>query len=370
MRTAIHRTAICRSLLTALATLPIAACATAPEFGAEPRLVDAATGKDVAIADAAAALAGYDVVFLGEQHNHPPVHRTHLALLEALLQERRDLAISMEMFDRSQQVVLSQYLDGQLDEPQMLAMVSTWKDYYRDYRPFVELAKNQGLPVIAANVPRSLVRKVSREGLEAAEGEPYMPDTVDLTRGDYFLRCAEAMGMPVEDDGEADELLERLYTAQRVWDSAMAESIARHFEDAAVAFRKPLVAHIAGAVHVGGGLGTVQVLAGLRPDLVSAVVDVVSVPARDVPSHRITPDPKAAFVLIVPERDMLDMDSGRIHGRKKSAEEAPPEAAEGSEAPAPPVQPMPESQPATASQPATTSQPASTSRPTTASQPG
>ena len=47
-----------------------------------------------------------------------------------------------------------------------------WPNYDTDYRPMVEVAKNEGLPVICANAPRRYVSLAGRSGREALEQLP------------------------------------------------------------------------------------------------------------------------------------------------------------------------------------------------------
>ncbi len=47
-----------------------------------------------------------------------------------------------------------------------------WPNYDTDYRPLVELAKAEGLPVICANAPRRYVSMAGRHGRAALETLP------------------------------------------------------------------------------------------------------------------------------------------------------------------------------------------------------
>ena len=47
-----------------------------------------------------------------------------------------------------------------------------WPNYDTDYKPMVELAKAEGLPVVCANAPRRYVSMAGRQGREALDGLP------------------------------------------------------------------------------------------------------------------------------------------------------------------------------------------------------
>src|SRR5574338_1142962 len=63
-----------------------------------------------------ADLSRADVVFVGEQHDDRNTHRLELALLEGLMRRRGTLTLSLEMFERDAQPLLSGYVAGQISE--------------------------------------------------------------------------------------------------------------------------------------------------------------------------------------------------------------------------------------------------------------
>ena len=72
--------------------------------------------------DVAAAIAGADLVAFGEEHQTPAVHRRHHELLRELHQQRPQLVIAMEMFERDVQPLLDQYLRGEVDEQRVVGV--------------------------------------------------------------------------------------------------------------------------------------------------------------------------------------------------------------------------------------------------------
>lgn len=256
-------------LLTLAAAL-LASCATITHPNG--RIVRTADGRTVSVAETADALAEVDVVFLGEEHDSDGAHALQLALTQALLERRGEVALSMEMFERDGQRRLDLYLAGAIDEELFLAGSRPWGNYREHYRPAVELAKARGLDVIAANVYRPLAKAVASAGPSAAKGDPWAAIAVDdRPEGEYFERFVRVMGA---DPAHAGEHLERVYAAQALKDDTMAESIARYL--AARGAGAPLVVHWCGKFHSDYGLGTVERLLARRPELKVAVVSTLS----------------------------------------------------------------------------------------------
>ena len=83
-----------------------------PACAASARFVDPRTDAECSMRQVVKDLAAADVVFLGETHDNPEVHRAHLAIIEELHERQPALAISMEMFERDVQTVLYEYLLG------------------------------------------------------------------------------------------------------------------------------------------------------------------------------------------------------------------------------------------------------------------
>ena len=206
-------------------------------------------------------LAAADVIFVGEQHDDPNTHRLELAILEGLHRRGVPVAVSLEMFERDTQGVLDQFLAGSRSEEAFLKDARPWPRYATDYRPIVDLAKANGWPVIAANVPRRHATDVAKRGLRAVEQlstseRPNAAKEFECPRDAYFDRFTAAMAehpAPGTEQIAADEQrarADRYYESQCVKDETMAESIAtvtgRH------------VVHFNGAFHSDFGHGTAE----------------------------------------------------------------------------------------------------------------
>jgi uncharacterized iron-regulated protein len=240
----------------------LAACASGPIVR------DAASGEPVSVAAIADALHDRDVVFLGEQHDSDEGHRLQLAIVQALAERRPRLAITMEMFERDVQGVIDDYLAGRIDEASFLQRSRPWRDYRDHYRPIVELARARKWPVIAANLPTELARKVGREGPGAVGASPHAARSTSAPKDRYWEAFTQVMG-----DHVGSDRMWQMYQAQCFKDDTMAESI--------VAVRKqgggpaPLVVHLCGAFHSNYRLGTVARVLEREPGLRVGVLSMV-----------------------------------------------------------------------------------------------
>jgi uncharacterized iron-regulated protein len=228
-------------------------------------LVETADGASLTLDELADALALYDVVFLGEEHDTDVVHRLQAELSEALVARRGDVILSLEMFERDAQPALDQYLAGAIDEHAFLDRSRPWPNYAAHYRPAIELAKREGLPVLAGNVPRPLAARVVHEGPRAVLSAPYAPRHVLLPDGLYRTRFDAIMGGHGGIEGVDPTYV---FASQCIKDDAMAESIA----DALALHPGAQVVHWCGRFHSDAHLGTVERLAQRRPDLAIAVI--------------------------------------------------------------------------------------------------
>jgi uncharacterized iron-regulated protein len=224
-----------------------------------------------------------DVVFVGEYHRNQASHLLEMQLFAALhrrhRQSGREMVLSMEMFSRDQQAIVNRYLGSEIGERYLMEEAPTWKNYQGNYRPLVEYAKRNGMPVVAANAAGDIVRCVGRQGaayietLDAAQAAtiaqaPFAPIAAYEKKFFSFMSGA---------DHSPSERQRQSYLAQLTRDNTMAESINR----AILANPGSQVLHINGAFHSDNHLGTAGALKRINPSLIIAVVSPVHVGELD-----------------------------------------------------------------------------------------
>ncbi|HEX6943633.1 MAG TPA: ChaN family lipoprotein [Gemmatimonadaceae bacterium] len=289
----INRSRISRpsSLLLLLFALVGAGCAprgavvSAPVSVPGIRVVDVSTKADVDFATVVQLASGVDVVFFGENHDDPETHRVELGLLEAVGRTGRPVILSLEMFERDAQPLLTEYLAGRITEADFLAKSRPWDRYVTDYRPMVELAKAKGWPVVASNIPRPMASAVGRKALAAldtltpverswAARDIQCPDDAYRARFMDTMRGHSSGGAaPSPADTLPTAAANRFYLAQCVKDETMAESIveARRRSPGAI------VVHYDGAFHSDYRQGTVDRVKRREPNLRLMVLTAVPV---------------------------------------------------------------------------------------------
>jgi uncharacterized iron-regulated protein len=253
-----------------------------PQALYDARIVEPDSGAILTPEQLARRLAETDVVIVGEYHGHQGSHLLQSRLQTALFRQQPRQVLSMEQFTLDHQPELDRYLQGETGEAEMIEDAEAWDNYRASYRPLVEFARQQNLPVIAANAPADLVRCVGRKGpsyldkvpesiRQALPSEPFMDTPA------YREKFAEAIGASHRGDSTMNERMENTYKAQLLRDNTMAARIL----EARARFPGHQVLHLTGTFHSEDGLGTVALLKQRAPELSVAVISPVFWPATD-----------------------------------------------------------------------------------------
>jgi uncharacterized iron-regulated protein len=216
-----------------------------------------------------------DVIFLGENHDDTTAHALQLQIFKAVIEKygkERKVALSMEMFERDVQTVVNEYLTNLISESHFLLSSRPWNNYKQDYRPLVEVAKEQKMPVIAANAPRRYVNMVSRGGRDSLtalspEAKKWLaPLPYNQASQKYSDKFKALMGGSPESNMGIGKILD----SQSLWDSTMAFSISEFLK----ANKNPLVVQLNGSFHSENHLGTAEQLMNYRPKTKILVVTI------------------------------------------------------------------------------------------------
>lgn len=247
-----------------------------------------------------------DIVLFGEEHYDPVGSQLQAQLLAALADTPRPLLLAMEFFERDTQASLDSYLAGRLAEPEFVKQTRQGAKYVTSHRPLIELCRAAGIPVLAANAPRRLVRAFGRAATDYAAfraelpeaDQAMLPATLEPLDGPYFERFLEAMqnhppaSAPATQAGSAASAPaatasaparrpfdpRRAFLTQVLWDESMAETIAARRR--ADPRRRTML--VVGAFHVADDGGTLQKLRARRPG--DRIVTVVFRGAQQLPA--------------------------------------------------------------------------------------
>lgn len=192
---------------TLLLCASLSACAFhEPPVSAQQRLADAMQSRPI--------------VLLGEVHDNAEQHALRAQGLRELLASGARPALLMEQFDREHQADI----DKAMAQPGATAddvikaagaQVAGWD--WPLYRPFIDLALEYRLPLVAANVSRADARRVSQEGLAATGFDATVPAGITSYQTQTIL--ASHCGMLNEAQAR------RMATAQVARDQFMARKL-------------------------------------------------------------------------------------------------------------------------------------------------
>ena len=266
-------------------------------------LVELATQRPLAFEAFVKAVAQAQVVAVGEEHYHPDIQAFELRLLQALVQHRpQRVTLAMEFLERDMQSAVDAYLVGRSDAATFQAQIKATPEFIQYYFPCIQYAHQAGMPVVALNAPRSLARRVTKEGLQAVVQSLLPPERAHLAATfapitpqyrNYFLQAvATAHPLP-------EEQIERFVEAAYLKDETMAESLAAFLERAA----DVTVLAIAGRFHVDYGLAIPTMLQQRRPHVTIRRVTTMSVATDEtIDLRKLAQETLADYVWFVPPR--------------------------------------------------------------------
>lgn len=165
------------------------------------------------------------LVLLGEVHDNAQQHALRLKAMEALLAAGARPALLMEQFDRERQGELDRARARPgADAEALIAAGATpgarW--HWPFYQPFVALALQHDLPIVAANVSRTDARRVVTEGLRAMGFDERVPPDI---------AAAQAEAIVAAHCGTVDSSRGlRMAAAQVARDQFMARLVEQHAE--------------------------------------------------------------------------------------------------------------------------------------------
>lgn len=248
-----------------------------------------ADGTPATIDELITASKATKVTFVGELHNDPVAHYLEAFILRETWDQ--NLSLSLEMFETDIQYVLDEYLAGIISESHLIKSGRAWKKYKTDYRPMIEFAKGNNIPVIAANAPRRYVNMVGRTGVESLkalnhQAKQYLPPLPYRTASPaYAKKFNDLMAKYSQKSMDGKETNKTQKTtakptrdpawqlqAQSLWDAGMAYSIAQALA------KKPSmrVLHVNGSFHSAERLGILDHLKIYRPGTSTLVITIIA----------------------------------------------------------------------------------------------
>lgn len=199
-----------------------------------------AKGKKVSYSRLLKTSSKSDIVFFGELHNNAIAHWLQYELTVDLL-DKRQLILGAEMLEADNQNAVDNYLDGELTLKELKENARLWPNFKTDYKPLLDIAKDNQLQFIASNVPRRYASMVYKKGSASL-------DTLSSQEKEWMTP------LPFAYDGElacykkmlkmgAGHAGDNFPKAQALKDATMAHFILKHYDS------NKLFLHYNGAYH-------------------------------------------------------------------------------------------------------------------------
>ena len=264
---------------------------------------DSATGQRMSSAVLLERIAKADVVVVGERHTDAAGHIWQQQLLKQLFAADGSTFLSVEEFDRSQQLYLDAYAAGEMTGAELKQQRNFVgpgvKDHWEEwYLPKLAIARAAEVPVVASNAPLKYSRHARNEGCnnpgdfppeEAALFECPVADADPV----YYRRFRNTM-LRVSRKNQAmglkplkEEQIEKMFRAHRVWDATMADSIVTASSGTS------RVIHLVGSFHVDYDGGLIEEIRARAPEL-----SIVTISIKPVTDELRASDAKRADIVV------------------------------------------------------------------------
>ncbi len=172
------------------------------------------------------------IIYVGEMHTAYSSHVLQLQIIQALYADNPNLMIGMEMFPRTSQAALDDYINGTVtDEREFLKYshyFKVWGYDYRMYRDIIGYAKAHSIPIIGLNLDKQIVSTVFKTGATdtlTAEQLEDMAAERDLELPGYRQRLRDVHNLHDRQPESSKAGFSGFLQAQSMWDETMAESI-------------------------------------------------------------------------------------------------------------------------------------------------
>ena len=145
-------------------------------------------GKEITLDDFEKLLYKANIVYVGETHTSTFSHIVQLDVIKILNRKKgSNICVGFEMLNKTLQPFLDEYVEGKIDEDEFLEKVNWQKEWGFDfnlYKPIFDFIREKKLKALALNLPRSIVSKVARGGLEALNEDErrLLPQKINITK--------------------------------------------------------------------------------------------------------------------------------------------------------------------------------------------
>ena len=113
-----------------------------------------------------------DVIMIAETHDNKKHHELQLDVIRSFRAKKIPLAIGLEMFQTDYQKQLDDWVEGRISEKNFKEIYAkNWSYDWSLYRELFIFARDNRIPMVALNIPKEIIFKVSRKGLASLTPE-------------------------------------------------------------------------------------------------------------------------------------------------------------------------------------------------------
>ncbi len=201
------------------------------ELNEEAVAVDISTIRT--LSDVITGLADKKIIYIGEIHDVFAHHAVQLDIITEIYKRNQKIAIGMEMFQRPFQKTLNGFIAGRVGENDFLKRSEYFKRWgfdYHLYKPILDFARIENLPVLALNIRREIIEKVSMDGIDSLSDKEKeeIPSEMDFSDSEYKERLKEIFKMH---KNAKDRNFDYFYQSQILWDETMSQSIEKFLKE-------------------------------------------------------------------------------------------------------------------------------------------
>ncbi len=201
------------------------------ELNEEAAAID--VSKIKTLSDVINGVADKKVIYVGEIHDVFAHHAVQLDIITGMYEKNKKTAIGMEMFQRPFQETLNSFIAGRVGENDFLKRseyFQRWGFDYHLYKPILDFARTENVPVVALNIRREIIDKVSKNGIDSLSEveKEAIPSEIDLSDNEYRERLKKVFKMH---KNAKDRSFDYFYQSQILWDETMSQSIDEFFRE-------------------------------------------------------------------------------------------------------------------------------------------
>ena len=211
------------------------------------------TGRTLTLKQLVQEIKNNQVIYIGENHDNSTHHQIQLDIIKSIYNYNTKIAIGMEMLQSKFQDAVNKFIFGNMSEKEFLKKTEynkRWGYNFGLYKPILDFAKNNNIPVIALNIESEVIKNISKKGISKlyASDLNKLPKHIDFTNKNYSHFLYEIFK---DHPNQNKKSFQIFYSIQLVWDEYMAEridSFVRHNEEYQVVI-------LAGNGHIVHGYG-------------------------------------------------------------------------------------------------------------------